>query len=143
MTVRETATIQVTVTASPELLPAHRGPLTLDWLEDTDVDSKSLTGDDAEIDIHVAYIVDEDDRNNAQVDFVPMNDAKLNVASGQVSSRAECEAMPAHDGNGWQMIGARKDDIVCVRTASGTVARLQVIKFGEDTVTLDATVWRR
>ncbi|MFI7143727.1 hypothetical protein ACIBO2_02360 [Nonomuraea sp. NPDC050022] len=116
-------------------------------MEDTDVDSTSLTGDDAEIDIHVAYIVDEDDRNNAQVDFVPMNDAKLNVASGQVSSRAECEAvaqaMPAHDGNGRQMIGARKDDIVCVRTANGTVARLQVIKFGEDTVTLDATVWRR
>ncbi|MGP3963514.1 hypothetical protein ACTWPT_46830 [Nonomuraea sp. 3N208] len=129
----------VTVTASPEPLPAYRGPLTLKSfkVEDVDFDSKTLTGSDAEIDIHAANII----WKYADVDFEAMNDTKLMVAPGQVNSRAECEAV-AQAGKDDYVI-TRTDDILCVRTANGTVARLQVIKFGKETVTLDATVWRR
>lgn len=93
--------------------------------------------------VHVASII----WNDTAVNFEPQNDAKLDLAPGQVSSRTECEAvaqaMPTHKGKGQHLIGAIKDDIVCVRTANGTVARLRVIKFGKDSVALDATVWRR
>ncbi|MFI7632926.1 hypothetical protein [Nonomuraea sp. NPDC049400] len=129
----------VTVTASPEPLPAYRGPLTLEYskVEDVNFDSETLAGGDAEIDIHAAQIL----WKIADVDFKAMNDTKLMVAPGQVNSRAECAAV-AQAGKDTYVI-ARTDDILCVRTANGAVARLQVIKFGKETVTLDATVWRR
>ncbi|MDP4511515.1 hypothetical protein [Nonomuraea turcica] len=129
----------VTVTASPEPLPAYRGPLTLESskVEGVDFDSKTLTGGDAEIDFHALYI----DERYAVVDFEIMNGAKFAEAPGQVNSRAECEAMAKSGEN--VLISPQPDDILCVRTSNGTVARLQVIEFGKESVTLDATVWRR